>query len=300
MKGWSTAAQESKFGIALEQYHDVILSIFGERTSTRSRQWWESIVALHVHVGSQGCDFSLMTEGVKRLLNLAQEINERVGHRQISVIDIGGGLPVNFASDDVSPSFSQWVAEVKSKSFDGSDTPVASFNLITEIGRAISAKAGFVAARVEYVKQSGPDGYFALVHTGADLFVRTVYHPEKWPLRLSLLDSKGAIKAVELVGGHCLPMAKRWNVAGPCCFSLDIIAHGRCLFDPLTGTSMDIEAGDWLLLHDTGGYYHSAWSYYNSRQAPGVYGFRSVETTGFSFVELAPQRSLEQTLGFFS
>lgn len=51
---------------------------------------------------------------------------------------------------------------------------------------------------------------------------------------------------------------EKQDIAGPCCFGGDIIAHEREL--PL------VEQDDWVVAHDTGGYYLSAWSYYNSRQ----------------------------------
>lgn len=99
----------------------------------------------------------------------------------------------------------------------------------------------------------------ALMHAGADLFVRTVWMATKWPIRVSVLDSNGNLKQTP---------RKDWisqDIAGPCCFAGDIIAHERLL--------PPIVQGDWVVAHDTGAYYLGAWSYYNSRQAPPVWGF---------------------------
>lgn len=86
---------------------------------------------LHCHVGSQGnfnfiiievkylvnsllgCDFSLMTSGIRRVVDLALKVNSITGEKRIKAIDIGGGLPVNFASDQVLPTFTQYSNALK-------------------------------------------------------------------------------------------------------------------------------------------------------------------------------------------
>jgi diaminopimelate decarboxylase len=43
--------------------------------------------------------------------------------------------------------------------------------VITEFGRSIVAKSGWVASKVEYTKMSG-NKHIGIIHVGADLFVR--------------------------------------------------------------------------------------------------------------------------------
>ena len=69
----------------------------------------------------------------------------------------------------------------------------------------------------------------------------------------------------------------------------DIIAHERPL--PF------IEAGDWVIAHDTGAYYYSSYSYYNLRQAPPVYAFEEKEE--IEFIEWRKPQTVEETLSFF-
>jgi len=104
------------------------------------------------HVGSQGCSLELLAAGQRKTVDLAEEINGRTGKRQVGLIDIGGGLPVNFESEEVRPTFAEY-ADVLSSAvpelFNGK------FRGKTEFGRSIYAKNGFIASRIEYTKSAG-------------------------------------------------------------------------------------------------------------------------------------------------
>lgn len=93
----STATATSKFGIALRDD--------GAREwvirACLDRPW---LTRLHTHSGSQGVPLALMAEGVRAVHELAEEINTAAGRQQIDTIDIGGGLPVNFSSDEETPA----------------------------------------------------------------------------------------------------------------------------------------------------------------------------------------------------
>ena len=93
----STATRTSKFGIPLEDA--------GQRArliqAYIERPW---LTGVHTHVGSQGCSLELIASGVAKVMAFAEEINAAVGRQQVQVLDIGGGLPVNFASDEFTPA----------------------------------------------------------------------------------------------------------------------------------------------------------------------------------------------------
>lgn len=63
----------------------------------------------------------------------------------------GGGLSVNFASDAIAPSFEQYAAALRAAVPELFE-PSQFSTVVTEFGRALIAKAGFFASRVEYVK----------------------------------------------------------------------------------------------------------------------------------------------------
>ena len=241
----STATRTSKFGIAIDDpgNRDRILEAY------RARPW---LTCVHTHVGSQGCPLELIAGGVGKAVALAREINASVGRRQVTTIDIGGGLPVNFESDEVAPTFAEYAAilrETVPALFSGE------FAVITEFGRSIMAKNGFLIGRVEYTKVTG-GRHIAITHAGAQVATRTVFMPELWPIRVSALDPLGRPKTGARIAQ---------DVAGPCCFAGDIIASRRPL--PL------LEPDDWVLLHDTGAYYFSTPFVYNSLPRVAVHGF---------------------------
>ena len=65
-----------------------------------------------------------MAEGARRIAELADEIdtacaissapNEDTYHRRIKIIDIGGGLSVNYYGDNPSPTFEEYYVALRS------------------------------------------------------------------------------------------------------------------------------------------------------------------------------------------
>ncbi len=241
----STATSTSKFGVALRDP--------GARAwlvrAFLDRPW---LTRLHIHSGSQGVPLELIAQGVRELHALAEEINAAAGRRRIDTLDIGGGLPVNFASDEATPTYARYVSALREAVpalFDGS------YGLVTEFGRSLLAKHGLVLARVEYTKSSGSRP-IALTHAGVQLATRTAYAPAAWPVRILPYDAKGASKAGD-------PVAQ--DVAGPACFAGDLLATAREL--PL------LAPGDLIGVPDTGAYFFTAHYGYNSLPRPAVHGF---------------------------
>ncbi|MEU5716985.1 diaminopimelate decarboxylase [Streptomyces sp. NPDC020403] len=262
----STATATSKFGVALRDpgAREQVVQAFAERP-------W--LTRLHTHVGSQGCPPELIAEGIAETYGLAEEINAAMGAQQVTGIDIGGGLPVNFADDEVRPAFADYVAALRTAApglFDGR------YHLVTEFGRSLLAKNGFIGARVEYTKDAG-GRRIALTHAGAQIATRTVFMPDAWPLRVGVFDGDGRPRSGP-------PMVQ--DVAGPCCFAGDVVAHGREL--------PEIREGDFVVLYDTGAYYFSTPWAYNSLPRPAVYGFScGPDGEGLRFAPVRDAQSLD-------
>ncbi|MEU4168722.1 diaminopimelate decarboxylase [Streptomyces sp. NPDC026665] len=245
----STATATSKFGVALrdEGARAWIVRAYAERP-------W--LTRLHAHSGSQGMPLPLMARGVAETHALAEEINRHVGRQQVDTIDIGGGLPVDFGSDTMAPTYEQYarlLAEVTPGLFDGR------YGLVTEFGRSLLAKHGTVLARVEYTKSAGGRAV-AVTHAGVQVATRTVYAPESWPLRIAAYDAKGRPRT----GPDVVQ-----DVAGPACFAGDLLAEGRAL--------PRLEPGDHVAALDTGAYCFAHHYAYNSLARPGIYGYAPAE-----------------------
>lgn len=171
------------------------------------------------------------------------------------------------------------------------------YNVISEFGRSLFTKYAFSISKVETVKDWG-DTITALTHFGSNQFLREVYLPQVWYHRISVFDKNGNPKEGELVD-H--------DIGGPLCFQGDYIAKGR----PLP----KIESGDYLVMHDTGGYTYSLYSRFetlvskmllefhfsrfNSIQAPAVYGYEPLSSGEVKFYEYKSRETLDETLKFW-
>ncbi|MER7406519.1 diaminopimelate decarboxylase [Streptomyces sp. NPDC000070] len=264
----STATATSKFGVALrdEGAREWVVRAYLDRP-------W--LTRLHAHTGSQGVPLSLMARGVAETYELAEEINRRAGRRQVDTLDIGGGLPVNFASDATTPTYAQYartLAEEVPGLFDGR------YGLVTEFGRSLLAKHGTVVARVEYAKSAGGRPV-AVTHAGVQVATRTVYAPGVWPLRIAAYDSEGRPKEGPAVVQ---------DVAGPACFSGDLLAEGCAL--PL------LEQGDFAAALDTGAYYFAHHYAYNSLVRPAIYGFAPGGEGRVAFAVVREAQTVEEVV----
>ncbi len=264
----STATVTSKFGVAIDDpgNREALIDAY------RGNPWLTSV---HTHVGSQGCSLELMSSGIRKVVDLAEAINAAAGRQQLEVIDIGGGLPVNFESEEVRPTFQEYAAVLREsvpELFNGKYTGK------TEFGRSIFAKNGFIASRIEYTKKSG-GRRIATSHAGAQIATRTVFMPDHWKIRVSVFDAAGAAKS----GNEQLQ-----DIAGPLCFAGDMVGTGRML--PL------IEPGDYVVLHDTGAYYFSNPFYYNALCAPAVYGANGRDSGPVELSTWRKQQTVDEML----
>ena len=240
----SVAGEYSKFGVPIRNQKEELVSAF------LNHGW---LTGVHLHVGSQGCAVELLLEGIRVLYEFAEEINAMTGECRINIFDIGGGLPISYDSSIAPPSMEDYAIAIRN-TFPLLFT--SHYSLFTEFGRWIHVNTGWTVSRVEYVKHD-PEINTAMIHTGADLFLRECLNPKSWHHEYTILDNDGKLKT----GKDIRP----YNLAGPLCFSGDILAHHVEL--PV------VEEGDYLVIHDTGGYTFSMWSRYNSRQTPRIIGY---------------------------
>ena len=264
----AVSSATSKFGVALLDPG----SRAGIIEAFRRHAW---LSGLHVHTGSQGMDPSELVEGARRLVALAEDIDEALAPsaRRVEIIDIGGGLPVAYHEGALAPTVASYAQQL------GAGVPQLfgdRFRLITEFGRHVHANAGWVASRIEYLKPTEPPT--AITHVGADMFLRLAYVPQYWHHGLSVCDAAGRLRRGP---------RREFAVAGPLCFASDFLARQVSL-------PADTRAGDYVLVHDAGAYTLSMWSRYNSRQLPKVIGYEDGR-----FETLRRRESVDEVLRFW-
>ena len=285
----STATETSKFGIGLADpgARERLIEAY------LARPWLNQI---HVHSGSQGISLDKAAVGIRAAVELAQEINARAAsdsttateastsgrrdvlasapdRRRVRRIDIGGGLSVNFVDEDVTPTFAEYRAvldELVPGLFD--------FDIVTEFGRALLAKAGTILTRVEYAKTTG-GRLIAMTHAGVQVATRTAYAPADWPLRILPFTAHGEPKIAEAVPT---------DIAGPACFSGDLLARDRML--------PRLDAGDLVAVPETGAYYFSNPFSYNLLPAVPVYGYRTEPDGAIEWAPIRRGQSLDGVL----
>ncbi len=264
----SVAGEYSKFGVPVKTRRKELGDAF------LTYPW---LTGVHLHVGSQGCSMELLLSGIGVLYNFVSEINEKrtaTGQEPIFIFDIGGGLPVSYKGDQIPVSMEDYAHAIRNEF---PELFTIHYSLLTEFGRWVHVNAGWTVSRVEYVKRDSGINT-AMIHAGADLFLRECLSPKSWQHEYSVFDKTGNLKSGKDVNPY--------NLAGPLCFSGDILALNVAL--PL------IEEGDYLVIHDTGGYTFSMWSRYNSRQTPRIMGY-----AGEEFQILKERESFEELEGFW-
>ena len=241
----SVAGRSSKFGVPLHKRKE-ILEAFAH---------WDGLQGLHLHIGSSFKDLQPSVQAIGKVLHLAEEINQELGRKQVTTIDIGGGFPVNYR--DGAPYEIETYATRLREHFP--QLWSGAYQVITEFGRYVHANAAWALSRVEYIKPF-PGGENVVIHAGADMFLRESYQPGDWHHHLYVMTSEGTVK-------QDVRQKTQSNIAGPLCFGGDFLDRRRSL--------PSVNPGDWLMIADVGANTFSLWSRHCSRPFPKVLGFDS-------------------------
>jgi diaminopimelate decarboxylase len=231
----------SKFGVPINQEEEII------QASIR----YPFISGLHMHSGSEISALQNIVKAICALKNLADKINairQKNGiEERINFIDIGGGIPADY-SDNPQPGLDSYVEKIQTSCPD----IFTNYQVITEFGHFIHANTSWVISDIEYILQpSNEFSKVALIHVGADMFLRQAYSSNKKDYRLSVLDSDGEIKTNN---------TQKYDIAGPLCFSGDYLFYDREL--------PEIQKHDKFIIHDIGANTASLWSKHCNRDLP--------------------------------
>jgi diaminopimelate decarboxylase len=221
----STGLKANKFGIAKDDAMQAY-----EYANTLSHL---DIQGMDCHIGSQLTNLSPFVDALERLLMLIDDLAEKGIH--ISHLDVGGGLGVTY-NDEKPPHPNEYAAAMAEKMLGRED-----ILLILEPGLAISANAGILVTKVEFLKQ-GEEKSFAIVDAAMNDL-----------LRPALYSAWQKIEAVNIREGG----GRLYDVVGPVCETGDFLGKDRML---------NIEPNDFLAVRSAGAYGFAMSSNYNSRK----------------------------------
>lgn len=220
----STGLSKNKFGLPMDLAKEAY--VFAQQQSHLE------IKGMACHIGSQITSLQPFLDTVERLKILINDLKQRGIF--LSHVDLGGGLGVSYQGEKV-PSVAEYVAQLET-AFN-----TEKLRIIIEPGRAISANAGILVAKVEYLKSQG-EHHFAVVNTGMNDMLR----PALYQAQMEIVEVNRTLQRE----------VKILDVAGPICESADFLGKNRALA---------LAEGDYIALLNAGAYGASMGSNYNSR-----------------------------------
>ena len=221
----STGLKENKFGVSVEQAREVY-KLAATLPNIR-------IVGMDCHIGSQLTELQPFLDAVDRLIVLMEQLKQDGIH--LKHLDLGGGLGVTY-TDETPPHPTEYAKALWEKL-----SAFSELEIIVEPGRAITANAGILVAKVEYLK-SNESRNFAIVDAGMNDMIR----PALYQAYMNILEIDCTLVREE----------KIYDVVGPICETSDFLGKQR---------KLAIAEGDYLAQRSAGAYGASMSSNYNSR-----------------------------------
>ena len=230
----STGLKENKFGILQE----AALPLYQQAAADPHL----NVRGVACHIGSQIHDPEPLFDALEQLLGLIDELSEH--GISLADIDLGGGFGVTYEAE---PAFDidAWGQRITQTLCD------RGLHLSIEPGRFLTANAGVLLTRVEYLKpallESGSDvtadgKNFAVV----DAAMNDLLRPSLYQSWHGILPATAETRADP----------KSWDIVGPICESGDWLAKDRTL---------SIREGDLLAILSAGAYGSTLSSNYNTR-----------------------------------
>ena len=221
----STGLKENKFGVSVEQAREVY-KLAATLPNIR-------IVGMDCHIGSQLTELQPFLDAVDRLIVLMEQLKQDGIH--LKHLDLGGGLGVTY-TDEIPPHPTDYAKALWEKL-----SAFSELEIIVEPGRAITANAGILVTKVEYLK-SNESRNFAIVDAGMNDMIR----PALYQAYMNILEIDRTLVREE----------KMYDVVGPICETSDFLGKQR---------KLAIAEGDYLAQRSAGAYGASMSSNYNSR-----------------------------------
>lgn len=239
----ATGLKTSKFGIPAEQVAD---------TYRKAMDLGGVLpVGLHCHIGSQILDTSPFAEAMGKMMDIAGAVLEKEG--DIKVIDLGGGLGIQYHPDNPAPTPEDLAKAVLPIFNDRCQDLGIKPKLILEPGRSIVADTTVMLTGVNVVKRAHVN--FAACDAGFNTLARPMLYDSYHHI---VVATKAGQETHDVQGAQ--EAQETYTVVGPICETGDILAKDRKL--------PKLERGDVLAFLDAGAYGFSMASQYNGQPRP--------------------------------
>ena len=221
----STGLKENKFGVSVQQAREVYRLA---KTLPNVK-----ITGMDCHIGSQLTELQPFLDATDRLIVLMEQLKE--DGIELHHLDLGGGLGVPYNGEEP-PHPTEYTEALLAKLKN-----YPNLEIILEPGRAISANAGILVTKVEYLK-SNEDRNFAIVDTGMNDMIR----PALYEAYMQITEVNQSLDREKVT----------YDVVGPICETSDFLGKGR---------ELAIAEGDLIAMRSAGAYGATMSSTYNSR-----------------------------------
>ncbi|WP_440767200.1 diaminopimelate decarboxylase [Natronorubrum sp. DTA7] len=234
----ATATRETKFGLDTDSGRAMAVA---ERAASAPAV---ELAGVQLHIGSQIRGVEPYAVAARKMLSFAADIRDELDV-EIDVLDLGGGFPVPY--DGPVPDTEEIIAAIATTVREtAAEFELSLPTLFLEPGRRLVGNAGTLVSTVGVVKET-PHTTFAVLDAGTNAV------SSYWPYPI-----------YALADGEC---SERYHVAGPLCYSGDVISENVSL-PPL-------ERGDLLAVDRIGAYSLGSASHTNAQPKPPVLLARS-------------------------
>ena len=221
----STGLKENKFGVSVNEAREVY-----KLASTLPNI---KITGMDCHIGSQLTELQPFLDATDRLIILMEQLKE--DGIILKHLDLGGGLGVTY-TDETPPHPNDYANALLEKLKNYPE-----LEIILEPGRAISANAGILVAKVQYLKNNESRN-FAITDTGMNDMIR----PALYEAYMNIVEIDRTLTREKAI----------YDVVGPVCETSDFLGKQR---------ELSIAEGDYIAQCSAGAYGASMSSNYNSR-----------------------------------
>ncbi|MCB9034285.1 MAG: diaminopimelate decarboxylase [Chitinophagales bacterium] len=224
----STGHIDSKFGISVYQMRHV------ERV-VKSNQI--IVEGLHMHTGSEIKDVDVFLQGADILFNAAKSFPD------LQFLDFGSGFKVKYSENDIDTDVEELGKKISERFNQFCKNYGRDLLLIFEPGKFLVSESGFLAVRVNVIKQT-MSTVFAGVDSGQNHLIRPMFY-DAYHHITNISNPTGTNRIYTIVGYIC---------------ETDTFGWDRKL--------NEVKENDILVIHNAGAYGFSMASNYNSRYRP--------------------------------